>query len=408
MIVLAGARIVTPDGMLDPGTLVIDGDRIADVHAGRRGGVGSHTPLDGHVIVPGFVDVHVHGIEGVDALDSADAVADMAARLPRHGVTAFCPTSLACPPWTLRQLFEGIRLARASPAEGRARVLPAHLESNFINPEYRGAQPAACLRLPLPDPAAPADQDFSTEELLAELAAGRDALGLVTLAPELPGALDLVYRLTQQGHRVSLGHSAATYEQGLAGFDAGARHATHLFNRMPPFAHRAPGLVGAVLERPDVTAEIIADGYHVHPTVVRSVLPALGPHRVLAITDGTAGSGLPPGTRTSIGGAYAITVGADVARLDDGTFAGSVLTMGQAFRNAVRLFGMTLQDAARACSTNPAAAVGLEGAGAIVPGALADLAVLDADLRVVQTYVGGRPAVQGRSGRESWAVSREP
>ena len=394
MIVLAGARIVTPDGVLDPGTLIIEGARIADVHAGRRSGSGSHTPLDGHIIVPGFVDVHVQGMEGVDALDSGEAVAYMAARLPRHGVTAFCPTSVACPPWTLRRLFDSIRLARAAPVDGSARVLPAHLESNFINPEYRGAQPAACLRLPSPDRTAAADADFTTDDLLAELAAGRDVLGIVTLAPELPGAVDLIYRLTQQGHRVSLGHSAATYEQGLAGFDAGARHATHLFNRMPPFSHRAPGLVGAVLERPDVTAEIIADGYHVHPAVVRSVLPALGPHRVLAITDGTAGSGLPPGSRATIGGVYPITVGADVARLDDGTFAGSVLTMAHAFRNAVRLFGMTLQEAARACSTNPAAAVGLTDAGMIVPGALADLAVLDADLRVVQTYVGGRPAVQ--------------
>jgi N-acetylglucosamine-6-phosphate deacetylase len=396
MIVLAGARIVTPDGVLDPGTLVIEGDRISDVHAGRRGSVGSHTPLDGHVIVPGFIDVHVHGIEGLDALDSAEAVAAMAARLPRHGVTAFCPTSVACPPWTLRQLFDGIRLARARPEEGSARVLPAHLESNFINPEYRGAQPAQCLRLPVSSGTSPPGEEFTAEELLAEIAAGRDALGIVTLAPELPGALDLVYRLTQQGYRVSLGHSAATYEQGLAGFDAGARHATHLFNRMPPFSHRAPGLVGAVLERPDVAAEIIADGYHVHPAVVRSVLPALGPNRVLAITDGTAGSGLPPGTRTKIGGAYTITVGLDVARLEDGTFAGSVLTMAQAFRNSVRLFGMTLEEAARACSTNPAAAVGLESAGAIVPGAPADLAVLDGDLRVVQTYVGGRPAIQGQ------------
>jgi N-acetylglucosamine-6-phosphate deacetylase len=394
MILLSGGDVVLPDRLFGPATLALDGDRIAEVASGtRRGGEGSvHVDLSNHYIVPGFIDVHVHGVEGTDTLESEDAIDAIASRMPRFGVTAFCPTSIACTPPVLRRMLAAVRRARTGSAAGRARVLPAHLESNFINPEFKGAQPLECLRLPpgaSPGTASRSqmDGDFTGADILAEIAAARPDVGILTIAPELDGAPDLIRELTQHGHHVSLGHSGANYEEALAGIDAGARQATHLFNRMPPVGHRAPGLAGAVLEREELTAEIVCDGVHVHPAMVRVAIGAKQPSGVMAITDGTAGAGLSRGAISAIGGRR-ITVG-DAAYLDDGTLAGSVLTMDRAFAKLVTLMGCSLVDAAIMCATTPARALGLQGLGVIAPGTTADLVVLDRDLNVVQTYIGG-------------------
>ena len=266
-------------------------------------------------------------------------------------------------------------------------MLPAHLESNFINPEYRGAQPGECLRLPR---GRGQEGEFTGEAILSEIAAARPDVGILTIAPEIDGALDLIRMLTSHGHRVSLGHSGASYEQALDGIAAGARHATHLFNRMTPISHRAPGLAGAVLEHDDVVAELICDGVHVHPSMARVALAAKSPSRIMAITDGTAGAGLPFGSRASLGG-RTITV-RDAAYLDDGTLAGSVLTMDRAFALLISRMGLSLVDAATVCSTTPARAMGLQGFGVIAAGMAADLAVLSADLTVTQTWIGGELA----------------
>jgi len=392
MILLSGADLVLPNRIVSPGTLVLDGERISDIVPGTRARSAGPTSVDHvhfdlhqHIIVPGFIDVHVHGVEGTDALDGDDAIRVMAERLTRFGVTGFCPTSIACAPPALRRMLAAVRRARMSPPAGGARVLPAHLESNFINPMFNGAQPLECLRLPHGH--AHAEGEFSGDEILEEIAAARPDVGIVTVAPELDGALDLIRDLAAHGHHVSLGHSGASYEEANAGIDAGARQATHLFNRMPPLRHRAPGLAGAVLEHDDVIAEIICDGAHVHPSMARVAIAAKRPQGVMAITDGTAGSGLPRGAQTRLGGRR-ITVG-DVANLDDGTIAGSVLTMDRAFGKLVTAMRLSLIDAATVCSTTPARALGLQGFGVIAPGSAADLVVLDRDLRVVHTFVGG-------------------
>ncbi len=388
MMILSGAAIVLPDRLLSPGTLVIEGTRIAEVAHGARAGEGAASlDLSHHYIVPGFIDVHVHGLDGIDTLQGGDAIAAMARRLPRFGVTAFCPTTIACAPAALRAMLEAVAAARTRPAPLSARVLPAHLESNFINPEFKGAQPLDCLRLPR---GRGPDGEFTGAEILAEIAAGRPDVGIVTIAPELEGALELIRDLTSHGHHVSLGHSGASYEEALAGVDAGARQATHLFNRMTPLGHRQPGLAAAILEHDDVTAELVCDGMHVHPAMVRVALAAKGTSRIMAITDGTAGAGLPRGTRSTIGG-RPITVG-DVALLEDGTIAGSVLTMDRAFAKLVSAVGLSLVDAAMVCATTPARALNLQGLGVIVPGATADLAVLDRDLNVVHTFLAGELA----------------
>ncbi len=401
MIVLSGAELVLPDRILSPGTLVIEDGRIAEIRSGGVNGAGSAFAFHGHYIVPGFIDVHVHGVEGVDSLGGADAIQSIAGRLPRYGVTAFCPTTVACAPDPLRGMLEQVRRARETPPRG-ARVLPAHLESNFINPEYRGAQPAVCLRSPRQvrsakasaerdaDRAkASAERDFDAADIIREIERAAPDVGIVTLAPELEGGLELIAWLVSRGHRVSLGHSGATYEEALAGIAAGARHATHLFNRMPPLGHRAPGLAGAILQTDEVAAELICDGVHVHPAMLRVAIAAKQPSRIFAITDGTAAAGLAPGARASLGG-QPITVGADAAYLDDGTLAGSVLTMDRAFQLLVAKVGVSLVDAATLCATTAARELGLVGHGVLSAGAVADLVVLDARFMVVQTYVGGQ------------------
>ena len=247
--------------------------------------------------------MHVHGVEGVDVLDDEQAVARVAAILPKYGVTAFCPTSIACTPEKLSALLSGVTAARATRAPGSARVLPAHLESNFINPEFNGAQPVTCLRIPRAHraPSAPAASEFTGDDILDVIAKQRASVGIVTLAPELPGGIDLVRDLVKHGHRVSLGHTGATYDEARAAIDAGARHATHLFNRMSldELARAGRGRRGA--ESTAVAAELICDGVHVHPALMAMAIRAKSARRMMAITDGTAGAGLPPGSRTRLG-----------------------------------------------------------------------------------------------------------
>jgi N-acetylglucosamine-6-phosphate deacetylase len=395
MISLTGGDLVLADRIVTAGTLLIDDARIAAIENQRVDPAGA-TIVDatGCYVVPGFIDVHVHGVEGHDTLDGGRSVSEIAARLVRYGVTAFCPTSVACPPDDLRTFLSQVRDARVTRDANAARVLPAHLESNFINPEFRGAQPTACLRTAA-DP--PRDGTYSGRDILAAIEHARPDVGIVTLAPELPGGIDLVRSLVAAGHRVSLGHSGADFDTAVAAIEAGARHATHLFNRMTPMQHRAPGLAGAVLAREDVAAELICDGFHVHAAMSRVAIAAKGCHRMMAITDATAGAGLPVGSTARLGGRE-IRVRQEAAFLDEGTLAGSTLTMNRAFDAIVSKFGGSLVDAAVMCSTTPARELGLTGFGVLAEGAIADVVVLDRAFQVIRTYIGGQ---------EVWVNSRE-
>jgi N-acetylglucosamine-6-phosphate deacetylase len=392
MIVLSGADLILPDRIVPSGTLTMDEGRIVaiDTSAGATGAAETGL-LHDHTIVPGFIDVHVHGAAGIDTLDGEDAVARLASVLPRYGVTAFCPTTVACTPDALRQVLDQVKQCRQDPPPTAARVLPAHLESNFINADYCGAQPIEHLRLP-PAPLAestPGSAAFTADDLLKVIDACAPDIALVTIAPELPGALELVSWLRDRGIRVGLGHSAATFEQAIAAIDRGARHATHLFNRMLPLHHRNPGLAGAVLQNEEVVAELICDGVHLHAAVVRMAIAAKKATRVVAVSDGTSVSGLQPGATGSLGGRR-ITAGSDCAHLDDGTMAGSVLTMDVTFQRLTAEMGVSMVDAATMCATTPARELGLFGHGVLSEGAVADLTVLDRRGAVVQTYIGGR------------------
>jgi len=401
MIVLAGADLVLADRVVERGTLVIAGGRIEAVEARAIDGPAGARRIDcsGHVIAPGFIDVHVHGVEGIDVLDGGGAVAAVASRLPKFGVTGFCPTSVACDPSALSDLLAAVMAARSAPAPRSARVLPAHLESNFINPDWNGAQPRRCLRLPPRGREKPGETGeekggaYSAGDILAVIAQHRKAAGIITLAPELPGGLDLVRQFVAAGHRVSIGHSGATYDEARAAIAAGVCHATHLFNRMSPITSRSPGVTGAVLESDAVAAEIICDGFHVHPALVALAIRTKSVRRMMAITDGTAGAGLPAGARARLG-EQEIIVTDRGALLADGTLAGSILTMDRAFRMLVERMDLSLPDAVRLCATTPAAELGLAGVGAIAAGLTADLVVLGPGLTVKQTYLAGVAALE--------------
>ena len=391
MIALSGGDIVLPDRVLRGGSIVIDRGRIAAIESQPIDAGAGRTVINAanHIIVPGFVDVHVHGIEGVDVLDGPDAVDEVAKRLPKYGVTAFCPTSVACAPARRTTLLDSVARALPAAARASARVLPAHLESNFINPEWNGAQPMHCLRTYKPQGRRP-EGDFAGHEILQAIVSHRASVGIVTLAPEMSGGLELVRDLVVAGHRVSIGHSGASYDIAHDAIAAGVRHATHLFNRMSSITSRSPGVVGAVLESDAVAAEIICDGHHVHPSLIGMAIRVKSASRMMAITDATAAAGLPRGTRTRLGD-QTIIAGEKTAVLEDGTLAGSILTMDAAFRMLAGRIGLSLPDAARMCATTPAAQLMRPDIGSISEGKLADLAVLDRDLHVKQVFVAGEP-----------------
>jgi N-acetylglucosamine-6-phosphate deacetylase len=359
--VLRGS-VVGPSGGLRCAQLVIAGGRIAEIEL-----LGPGDPET--IIAPGFIDLQVNGFAGRDAREGAEAIAAISEALPRTGVTGFLPTLIS------RPVAEGGDFVRAAAAAAAAaagaRVLGAHLEGPFLNPEYCGAHDQQCLVPPSPD---------RVDRVLEQ------PPRMLTLAPELDGGLEAVRRLACAGVLVSAGHSGATYDEGLAAFDTGVRFATHLFNRMPPLHHRAPGLVGAALDDPRVTAGIIADGVHVHASLIAIAGCAKGPRGLALTTDQVAAAGVPPG-HYRLAGRDVVSEG-DTVRLPDGTLAGSAATMDLLLRRAVEQFG--LHRALAMASRTPARVLGLSTRGRVAVGCDADLVVLGPDLRVRRTLVGGR------------------
>ncbi len=357
--VLRGS-VVGPGGALRAATVAVDGDVIGDVSLGGPG--------DGETIIaPGFIDLQVNGFLGHDAAAGPDAIAAISEALPRTGVTGFLPTIIS------RPLEEGQRFVKsaADAAAPGARVLGAHMEGPFLNPRRHGAHDPACMSAP-------------TEDRVAQVLEVPPRL--LTLAPELEGALEAVSRLSYAGITVALGHSDAAYEVGLAAIEAGARFAVHLFNTMPPLHHRAPGLVGALLDDPRITAGLVADGLHVHGTLLALAVCAKGAGRLALTTDQVSAAGMPPG-RYRISGQEVVSDG-EAVRLPDGTLAGSAATMDSLVRGAAAQFG--LQRALTMASRTPARLLGLGSLGRLAAGCRADLVVLSRDLRVRRTLVAGR------------------
>jgi N-acetylglucosamine-6-phosphate deacetylase len=357
------------DGALTPGAVVVEGGRIGAVLRAPRDGDLPPAVIETGIVAPGLIDLQLNGAFGAEVGADPEAIRHLAARLPETGVTAFLPTRITAPPDHYQHVFEAFE--RARDAAG-ARPLGLHLEGPFLSPARPGAH-----RRDLIEAADPA--------LLDLFLAG--PVRLVTLAPERPGALARIRRLRGRGIVVSLGHTDATLEEFAAGVEAGATMATHLYNAMSPFAHRAPGAVGAALVDDRVTVGLIADGVHSHPAAVRLALRAKGPQGVALVTDAMAATGMPPG-EYALGGRR-VAVDATSARLPDGTLAGAVLTLDRAVRNLVRWGAASPAAALRMAGEVPARLLGLDNAGRLELGRDADLALFDDELRVQSTIVGG-------------------
>jgi N-acetylglucosamine-6-phosphate deacetylase len=365
---MIAGHILTPGGFVR-GTLAWDGGRITRVQgepvAEAEVRADHATPL----LLPGFIDLHVHGGGGADTMDAGDAVARLAREHVRHGSTALLATTMTAPLGEIEAALRALAPACAEREHGAARVLGVHLEGPYISPDKLGAQPPFA-RLP------------SLAEILALHAIA--PIRLLTLAPEVAGSLALIPALVGAGMRVQLGHSAATYEQALAALEQGASGFTHLFNAMSALHHRAPGAVGAALAHAQ-HAEIIPDLLHVHPGAIHAALRAIP--GLFCVTDATAAAGMPDGEYRL--GRQTVSKCLGGVRLADGTLAGSTLTMDQALRNLVAI-GLPLAQAAARVSTHAAQYLGLADRGRLVAGAWADVVVLDAGtLTLRQVFAEG-------------------
>lgn len=375
-IVILGATLVTPEQTIENAAVRIEGDRIAWVgpmHDAPRAGGAERLDGRGLLAVPGFIDLQVNGAFGDDFTQDPATIWRVAGRLPRYGVTSFLPTIITSPLERIGQAQQVILGDRPADLRGAA-PLGLHLEGPFLNPQKKGAHNPAYLR--------PADPD------LAATWSPASGVRLVTLAPELPGCLETTRRLVAQGVVVSAGHSLATFAQAQAGFAAGIRYGTHLFNAMPPLAHREPGLVGALLATAGQTVGLIADGIHVHPGLIRIVWAAKGPTGLTLVSDAMAALGMPAG-RYRLNDLEVFVAERD-ARLADGTLAGSILSADQALRNLIAYTGCSLAEALATVTTTPAALLGIgHERGRIRPGLIADLALMTPDLRVATTIAAG-------------------
>jgi N-acetylglucosamine-6-phosphate deacetylase len=374
-------HLLTPHGFVE-GRLEIGPDgRIAAIKGEPRD---EATVRAGSLpmVLPGFIDLHVHGGGGHDTMAGGDAPVQIARLHARHGTTALLATTVTAPADALRQALTALAPWVGQRPPGGARILGVHLEGPYIHPDRLGAQPADTRPLSLDE-----------VQALHALAPIR----LITLAPELPGHLAGITRLRDAGFQVQLGHSNGSYEDGVAALQAGAAGFTHLFNAMSPLHHRAPGMVGAALAHAR-HAEIIPDLLHVHPGAIRAALRAIP--GLYCVTDSTAAAGMPDGDYRL--GRQRVTKCLGGVRLADGTLAGSTLTMDQALRNLVGM-GLTMIDASARVSTLAADYLGLADRGRLVPGAWADLVVLDRSLQLQAVRAEGEAVAMAAAN-----AAREP
>lgn len=373
-LLLTGGRVYQRGRFEEAAVLVRDG-KIVAVGADAAAADAPRVDLAGRLLVPGFLDIHTHGGNGVD-VNAADAAgfAALSRFFAAQGVTGFlCSILTDTPERTLQAIAEARRFMDAPPVG--ARLLGIHLEGPFLAPEYKGAMPESLLR----------DGDAALFRRYQAAAGG--AVRYITVAPEVPGALEMIRAISGEVV-VAIGHSGADYETACAAIDAGARAATHTFNAMGLFHQHRPGIMGAVLER-DVICEAICDGRHLHPGAVRMLLACKGYERVVAVTDSIQAAGLPDG-RYKLGVNDVVVENGDALLPDTRVRAGSTLTACQALRNLVAFTGEDVARVLPLLTENPARLLGLSGKGKIAPGCDADLTVLGDALDVRAVYVGGR------------------
>jgi N-acetylglucosamine-6-phosphate deacetylase len=371
-------RVFTPQEEIADAVILTDGEKIAAV--GRRDEISVPASARRHdkrdfSVVPGFIDVHIHGAAGYDVMDSsAEALAAITTSVAARGTTSLLATTVTAGEGATCRAVEAVAAwmerAKAQPPGRRpsAEILGVHFEGPFISHARRGVHPEEWIQAP------------SIPLFRRLLASAKGSARILTLAPELPGAAELIPEALRAGLVVSLGHTDASYAEAMAAISRGTRHAAHVFNAMRPFAHRETGVLGAILTSPGVTAELIADGVHVDDAAIRILLAAKGTQGVILVSDGISATGMPEGRYRL--GTFEVSVAGGVARNSDGKLAGSTLTLDRALRHMVAL-GISLREALPMLTANPARLLGLEQRkGNLVPGADADLVLLDDQLNV--------------------------
>ena len=376
MVTVAAKELVTAAEVLADAVVTIEDGRIAGVRRRDDAGCGGiDYDLSNGTLTPGFLDIHFHGIAGQDVMNaSPEGFREIARRLARAGVTRFLPTTVtASLDATLRALERMAACVETEPTPGEARAVGIHIEGPFLSHQKRGMHAAEHLLEPSPQ----------TLDRLWEASGGQ--IRQMTIAPELPGALETIEHASELGIRCSMGHSMATKAEAIAGIQAGVVTATHTFNAMRPLDHQEPGILGVVLDRDDMYADLICDGYHVVREAVQLWLRCKGPERGILITDCLSAAGMPDGTY--LAGETTVHVEGDTCRTDAGVLAGSVITLDQAVSNLRRVTGTGLATAVLMASRNPARMLGLEET--LIVGSPADLNFYNSEGTRVGAMVGG-------------------
>ena len=361
------------------GSFRVSGDRIQEIlpenESSGKADQEQEISLNGAYVLPGLVDIHTHGNSGHDFSDgSGEGLVSMGKYMASHGITSFLPTSMTLPYDRLETAFQTAAEYMKNPPDDGARVLGVHMEGPYFSKKKKGAQNSAYLKLP----------DTDGFRKLQEQCGG--IIRIVDVAPELDGAKEFV-RAAAETARVSVAHTDASYEDAAIAFDAGASHVTHLFNAMPPIHHRRPGVIGAACERDNAAAELICDGLHVHPAVIRMAFK-LFPGRICLISDSLRCCGMPDGVY-ELGG-QSVTLKDGQARIADGNLAGAAANLYEDLVNAIH-FGIKVEEAVLAATLNPARQAGMDDEiGSLETGKKADFLVCDEEWNLQQVYIGGR------------------
>jgi len=386
-IIIINGTIITPFHLVSGKAIIVEKGRIKEIV--NKEDLSTATLTGAEVIegkdkfiVPGYIDIHVHGGGGSDVMDGDyEAINQIAIAHSHFGTTSFLPTTMTMSKDKIIRSLWSICKGSIHEAKlrgtGGAEILGIHMEGPYINPEKKGAQKEDDIK------------KISIEEFLEFNQASGNLIRLVTIAPEIPGAIGLIKYLYKQGIITSVGHSNATYAQVQAGIQAGLSHVTHTFDAMRGLHHREPGVVGAALTSPELTVEIIADGIHIHPIVLKILTKIKEGEKVVLITDAMRAAGLKEGTYDLGGQEVIVTKGQ--ARLKDETLAGSVLTMDKAVKNMVNKIGIQLPKAIQMASFNPARSIGIDDKkGSLEPGKDADIVILNKNLETELTMVAGK------------------